>query len=409
MKKTVVPTLFLVFLLTLSVICVRPVKAQYQGDIAINADGSVSPSTAPIQQTGSIYSLTSNVIGSITVETNNTVLDGNEYTLSGGLSLGDVSNVTVKNFIIPYNGEVTTGISLSDTSNVVVANNTITGFESVEAWNGAVFEGISVEAGNSNIITGNSLIDNLIGIVFSDSSYNQVVKNNIEGDVNFQFLYSTGIVFEDASNNTIYHNNFTSSTTQAEDYNSINIWDDGYPAGGNYWSDYTTKYPNAGQIESSGIGDTPYVIDPQNKDLYPLIEPFTASFVLKYEQEAIPPMVSVLSPSRQIYSSGNVSLVFSIDKPVNWVGYSLDEQQNVTVTGNATITNVTSGLHSITVYANDTFGVIGSSEPVNFTVVLAPSIKPETFPTSTVALSGASATIVVGVGLFVYFFKKHRR
>ena len=37
-------------------------------------------------------------------------------------------------------------------------------------------------------------------------------------------------------------------------------WDDGYPSGGNYWSDYASRYPNATEIGSSGIGDTEYLI-----------------------------------------------------------------------------------------------------------------------------------------------------
>ena len=84
MKKTAVPMLILICLMALGVVCIRPVKAQYQGDITINADGSVTPSTAPIQQAGNVYTLTSNVNGSITVERNNMILDGNGYTVSGG-------------------------------------------------------------------------------------------------------------------------------------------------------------------------------------------------------------------------------------------------------------------------------------------------------------------------------------
>jgi hypothetical protein len=53
------------------------------------------------------------------------------------------------------------------------------------------------------------------------------------------------------------------------------IWDNGYPDGGNYWSDYTGTdvYSGAGQNMpgSDGIGDTPYVIDAHNRDNYPLM------------------------------------------------------------------------------------------------------------------------------------------
>jgi hypothetical protein len=43
---------------------------------------------------------------------------------------------------------------------------------------------------------------------------------------------------------------------------------------GNYWSDYQTRYPNTSEIGNTGIGDTPYVIDANNVDGYPLIAPF---------------------------------------------------------------------------------------------------------------------------------------
>lgn len=51
---------------------------------------------------------------------------------------------------------------------------------------------------------------------------------------------------------------------------SNNIWDNG--SVGNYWSDYESKYPNASEVDSSGIGNTPYVIDQNNTDHYPLLQ-----------------------------------------------------------------------------------------------------------------------------------------
>jgi hypothetical protein len=50
-----------------------------------------------------------------------------------------------------------------------------------------------------------------------------------------------------------------------------NTWDNG--SMGNYRSDYLTKYPNATQVDSSGIWNTPYVIDANNTDYYPLTVP----------------------------------------------------------------------------------------------------------------------------------------
>ena len=54
-----------------------------------------------------------------------------------------------------------------------------------------------------------------------------------------------------------------------------NTWDDCYPSGGNYWSDYSgvDAYSGVYQNETGrdGIGDTPYVIDEYNIDRYPLM------------------------------------------------------------------------------------------------------------------------------------------
>jgi len=53
-----------------------------------------------------------------------------------------------------------------------------------------------------------------------------------------------------------------------EGYNTteaVHTWDDGKQ--GNYWSDY-----NGTDADGDGVGDTPYVIDVQNQDRYPLTE-----------------------------------------------------------------------------------------------------------------------------------------
>jgi hypothetical protein len=58
---------------------------------------------------------------------------------------------------------------------------------------------------------------------------------------------------------------------------SSNIWDDGYPSGGNFWSNHAVVDVKSGlyQNETGGDGiiDTPYVIDTNNKDRYPLAAP----------------------------------------------------------------------------------------------------------------------------------------
>jgi hypothetical protein len=57
-----------------------------------------------------------------------------------------------------------------------------------------------------------------------------------------------------------------------------NLWDDGYPSGGNHWSNYTGADVKGGSYQnetgSDGIGDTSHVIDANNTGRYPLMAPF---------------------------------------------------------------------------------------------------------------------------------------
>ena len=399
MRKTVVVTLILIGLLTSGVVCIKPIKAQYQGNVTINADGTISPSTVPIQQTGNIYTLTNEMDGDITVEANNIVLDGKGHILLGGISLAQVSNVTVKSFVITNTPQALQapmiGIELTNVTNAIVTNNTIVGIESILAWNGGTYAGIYVKDGRSNTIIENNLTNNLNGIDFLNTSNNNIIGNNIVGQPIFLSLYTTSIWFINASNNRVYYNNFIGSTVQARSSNSVNIWYAGYL--GNYWSDYTAKYPNAIQIGDSGVNNHPYIIDEQNTDKHPLTQPFNSVF---YTPKILP-KVSVLSPENQQFNESNIPLFFTVDKQASWVGYSLDGQETLTVTGNTTISELTNGSHNVTVYAEDTFGNKAASETITFTVEV------ESFPTALVVIASATTIAIVGIAVLV-FFKKRR-
>lgn len=119
-----------------------------------------------------------------------------------------------------------------------------------------------------------------------------------------------------------------------------------------------------------------------------------------YINNNIPPEILNLSISNEIYNSTNVPLNFTVNEPTSWIGYSLDGKANVTIAGNTTLTALSNGAHSLTIYANNTFGNVGASEPVTFTIAVPFPIVP------VAAVSGASAVVVVA-GLLVYF-KKHK-
>ncbi|MHA1962570.1 MAG: NosD domain-containing protein, partial [Candidatus Thorarchaeota archaeon] len=84
-----------------------------------------------------------------------------------------------------------------------------------------------------------------------------------------------GIVLSMASFNRVYHNTIVGNTDQADDDMDTNQWDDGYPSGGNYWSDYAGNDQLSGPLQNvvgrDGIGDSPYMIDFNSWDRYPLM------------------------------------------------------------------------------------------------------------------------------------------
>jgi parallel beta-helix repeat protein len=399
--------LLLVLVLTASsTVSVLPGKAEYSGTITIGADGSVNPSISSIQQLGNTYFLTADIAGNITVQKSNIVFDGNGYKANSvaiGLYTTGISNVTVKNFIIDetcgfaVSGHFSGfGIFVYNGSNVLLTNNTIINTRHIGVFVSTV--GISIVGGGSNKVIGNNLENNSDGLAFSHTQDNIITENNVTANHGWFLEFTYGISFFDASNNLIFNNNFIDNYNDLGNYvqvgsegHSINMWDDGKV--GNYWSDY-----NGTDANGDGIGDTSYEMDSKNTDRYPLIKPSNISV---YLQKTTPPKITLLSPVNQVFNESSIPLLFIVDKQVNWMGYSLDGQDNVTVTGNSTITELTNGLHNVTIYAKDTFENIGASATVTFTVA-----KPEPFPTSVVAVASITSVTIVGIGLLVYFKKR---
>jgi hypothetical protein len=78
------------------------------------------------------------------------------------------------------------------------------------------------------------------------------------------------------------------------------------------------------------------------------------------------PTVNIESPQNETYPS-SMQLIFSINKPTTTIRVSIDAQNLYTAAGNSTL-KLQPGAHNITVYAIDTYGNVGASETVNFSV-----------------------------------------
>jgi hypothetical protein len=118
----------------------------------------------------------------------------------------------------------------------------------------------------------------------------------------------------------------------------------------------------------------------------------------------VSPTISVLSPVNKTYDFSDVPLYFTINEPVSQIAYSLDGKENIFISENATLTELTNGDHNVTVYAIDTAGNTGTSETISFTVN-----KSESFPTELVATASGASAGIVGIGLLLYYFKKRAR
>ncbi len=214
-------------------------------------------------------------------------ISGNNITNNGiGIVLDSSSNNIVSGNNIANNWH---GIFLSRSSNNCIAQNNLTAND----WFGMRIE----DSSSNNSITENTITDGSIGdaraaISLLSSSYCSVARNSLER--NGKGLYFTyaddntviendivgnieGFSITSCSNNLIIHNSFIDNT-QYVILNSTSLWNTSYPSGGNYWSDskpadiFSGPYQN--ETGSDKIGDTPYIIDVNNTDNYPLIYPY---------------------------------------------------------------------------------------------------------------------------------------
>jgi parallel beta-helix repeat protein len=232
--------------------------------------------------------LTNNPEGILLASTTDSIIAHNNIESSGtGLSIKNSQNLTLI-------GNHVTGISVVGSNSIAIIRNDVANSRGVGIGltnsKGVIVSGNNITAnGNCGIeflySNGNSVSHNFI----ADNHYagiNVLGHNNVDCSEN-RFVGNTlienngwGIRLSAAENNTFYHNNFINNKVSGGIQVSnpwfwgraeTNVWDNGFE--GNYWSDYVSRYPNASEIDGSGIGDTPYVINEANVDGYPLMAP----------------------------------------------------------------------------------------------------------------------------------------
>ncbi|HKZ49288.1 MAG TPA: right-handed parallel beta-helix repeat-containing protein [Thermoplasmata archaeon] len=211
--------------------------------------------------------------------TNVTITANNVSNIMYGIRLLSSTDVTITANNVSNNSW---GIDLGSSTNIAVTANNVSN-------NGNC---IYLDSSTNVIITANNVSNNGNGIRLYWSIDVMISANNVSSNNGW------GIHLDSSTNVAIHHNNLISNAVQAsDDRGPVNFWDEGYPSGGNYWSDYggvdQFSGPSQDQAGLDGIGDTPYVIDANSQDDYPLMGPSGGP-------DTVPPTVSILTPSNGV-------------------------------------------------------------------------------------------------------------
>jgi parallel beta-helix repeat protein len=213
------------------------------------------------------------------------------YYRNSGVALYNVQNGSLIDNVILNNQDFGTGIWLQQSSHNVISNCSVSNsiVHNIRLWessentiekckiNGTGWGyGIGLnQYSYSNSIKRNIITNTSYGVSLTDARYNNIEANNFSWNryANMEFDH-LGVY------NWIYHNNFYNSLTgsQVNDGGVFgNMWDDGYPSGGNYWSDYLGTDFNSGTYQNipgcDGVGDSPYICGAAT-DQYPLTNPW---------------------------------------------------------------------------------------------------------------------------------------
>jgi len=295
---------------------------------------------------------------------------------TSGIYVGSCRNITIiNNNIMANNGN---GILLGWSFNCTIAENKIMGnaMDGLFLWDSLYNTICSNDImGNSrygiqlfcsqyntfrrNIIGGNSICGVFFWAQIPYSDYNNLYENNI--------LYNGCGIYLDTgtANNKFYHNNVINNTVQFDVRTAApNIWDDGYPSGGNYWSNYngTDSYSGAFQNEtgSDGIGDTPYIIDADDQDGYPLMISWDV-------------VITSITPFKTIVCQGySVKINVTVENlGVNTENFNVTVYANETVVAKATNMILTRGNSTTVTF---TWGASGFAKGKYAINALAPAL-----------------------------------
>jgi parallel beta-helix repeat protein len=348
----------------------------------------------------------------IMVESDNNIIIDNIVTAgeADGISLYDCTgNQIVNNYLHDNQGYPSDGIFLADAQYNTIARNIVShNYEGVGLESGShhnlvkdnaiynnLIDGVSLWQSSHNTVTENTVTGNGFNGVYVKDCYNNTLsQNNISGNGHSGvYLYldahsnvvvensiqdnsEKGIWIDSSNNNHVYHNAFIGNTLQAVDSHS-NSWNDSYPSGGNYWSDYQGvdqfSGPNQDIPGKDGIGDTPYnILSGSNQDHYPLMIPYGSQYphaeFTWYPPAPLPGESLVFNASSSYDIIGDI-ILYEWD----WNNDGVYEQASTI----PTITHIwnLSGYYRVTLRVTDTLGFTGKKTQV-VEVLYQPPLPP---------------------------------
>ena len=302
--------------------------------------------------------------GLIVYDSYENVVEGNLVNGKPLVYLEDAANVEVADA-----GQVIAVNSRNITvRNLEISNTTI----AIEFWNT-----------NESKIVNCNLASNHIGIFLQNSSNNAIYGNNIANSYG-----GIGLLWSDG--NVVYLNNFIGNDEHVYlSFSVNNVWSSPSPLNytyndanftgylGNYWDDYAGS-----DSDGDGVGDTPYQIDSENVDNYPLMEP-----VENYVFDVTPPTLQVESPVNNSFVRGTVNISVSAHDQygVSKVEFYIDGELVATdnaapYTWNWNTATSSDGAHTIEIKVYDAFNNVNSTKIIVNVDNTPPNISAVEYP-----------------------------
>lgn len=219
-----------------------------------------------------------------------------------------------------------------------------------------------------NITISNCTIrENRIGIQMYGPDWNEIVDNDISDNNEY------AIHLSNSEYDLIHHNNFIDNGggLQAYDDTGLNFWNNTYPSGGNYWSNYdaivegcTDDYSGATTPQTAGtpdgLCDLQYNIDANSADYYPFVYPLPIDGTPPAIMDMQPPHESTTSDNTPVISA-DYSDTWGIDNSsvllkVDGVDVTSIAQINTSVAKYMPISGLANGLHTVYLEVRDING-----------------------------------------------------